>query len=172
MNSQKKVQMAVLVGRYSTPLAIILVGLGLFLSQPVGLVRVICVCLLVFGLVFNLFLMRVIQGLSQGAQGLIEFRLWVNLAVNSVMVYFLGIYWSSIWLLLALTPFAIGIYDTRERTLKVSIGVALLLLAIHALRPTSSQAPLEWGIQLAQGAFVILTSLMINELSQLAHSRA
>ncbi|MBI5243437.1 MAG: hypothetical protein HY922_07080 [Elusimicrobia bacterium] len=153
---------AALVGRYGTPLAVLLAGLGLVASQPVGFVRAAAVGLLVFGIVFNLAAARWIQR-AQSPSGFIHARVLINLAANALMVYLLGGYWKPIWLLLALTPTATAVYDSRTRTLVSALGASALLLGIQAARRFSS--PLDWSEQLANCIFIVLVSLLINELS-------
>ncbi len=154
-------RLAGLVSGYATPLAVILVALGIVLSAPLSPVREQSVAILGFGIVFNTFVAKAIA--RGGGPGLVRLRLVVNLAVNLLIVFLLGPYWSPIWLLLALTPLAVGIYGTRRATLTAAFGVSAALLAIHATRGLDS--PIEWGQQLAHAAFMILVSLMVNELS-------
>ncbi len=164
-----EVRLAVLVSTYATPLAVLLVAMGVLLSQPRSPVWEISIGLLLFGIVFNSWsISRLKAGRAGG--GLIQARLYMNLAVNTVIVYFLGGYWTPVWLLLALTPFATAIYGTKRRTLAMSLGVSCLLLGIFAVRGFKS--PLDWGIQVSQAVFIILSSLLINELSALAKSAA
>lgn len=158
-------RMAILVGRYTIPLAVLLVSLGVILAQPQGWVREWVIGLLIFGVVFNMGFQRII-GRPGPAGWAITLRLGVNIFVNTVTVYLLGSYWPQIWLLLALTPIATAVYGTRARTLAASAGIGVILLGIQALRPANS--PISWGQQAAQCAFIVLMSLLINELSALA----
>lgn len=161
--TEHKIKMVNLVNRYATPLAIILVALGLFLSQPTMPVRNIIVCLLLFSIVFNLVTVKIIK--RGDGTGFIKLRMFINFAVNVALVYYLGGYWLPIWLLLALTPLATAIYDTRSKTLFVSIGISAILLIIQSTRRPNDL--IDWGQQLAYASFIILVSLMINELSTL-----
>lgn len=151
-----------LVGRYATPLAVLLLGLGIAASQPAGSVRAIAVGLLAFGITFNLAAVRWIRR-AQDPSGFIHSRVAVNLAANALIVYFLGGHWKPIWLLLALAPVATAVYDSRARTLVSALGASALLLGIQATRPFSS--PLDWSEQMANSLFIVLLSLLINKLS-------
>jgi hypothetical protein len=170
MKNQQKtsydMEFAILINRYATPLAILLTALGVALSQPKGTVRIISITLLVFGIVFNTASLSVIKLAHEAKPWFMELRLCINLGINLTLVYFLGGYWPPIWLLLALTPIATAVYSTRAQTLRVAAGVSVLLLAIHSARRLNS--PMEWGQQAACVAFILLLSLMINELAQLA----
>lgn len=173
MNSSEmphEMKLVALVNRYATPLAVILVAMGIVLSQPLPAVRNMSVALLAFGIVFNLGFVYALERLGEYKSGLVKMRLAINLAVNVILVYLLGGYWQPIWLLLALTPMATAIYESKTKTLFVSAGVSAILLAIFATR--GMNAPLDWGQQLAHAAFIILVSLMMNGLSQLARSQA
>ncbi|MEK7858602.1 MAG: hypothetical protein AAB320_05610 [Elusimicrobiota bacterium] len=163
--AQREVHRALLVNRYATPLAIFLVGLGIFVSQPSSPLKEVCIGLMFFGVVFNLGTGAYLKH-KGGHHLLIEVRRYVNLAVNVLLVYLLGGYFTPIWMILALTPLATAIYENRARTLGFALGVSAVLLVIHGLRGASS--PLEWGNQLAVCTFIILVSLLVNEVSALA----
>ena len=159
-------KLAVLVNKYSTPFAILLISLGIIVSQPQGIIKIVSVGLLFLGIIVNMTTLSFLKRNTGVGPWFLEFRLGTNLGINIVIVYLLGAYWPPIWLLLALTPLATAIYSTRARTLRVAVGVSLLLLAIHATRHI--QSPMEWGQQIAYAAFILLLSPMINELARLA----
>jgi len=156
------VEKALLVSRYSTPLAVLLVASGIVLSQPQENIRNSSIFILLFGLVFNLFVVRWLQKLGTVGSWVVHSRVFINVGINTALVYLLGDYWPPMWLLLALTPIATAVYDSRARTLITSAGVSAILLAIQASRTFSS--PLEWGVQFAQIAFIFFMSLFVNDL--------
>ncbi|HOW26914.1 MAG TPA: hypothetical protein PK876_00220 [Elusimicrobiota bacterium] len=160
------IKMALLVGKYATPFAILLVFFGLFHASPGPLVRDVSFALLVFAILFNFIAMAALQQLRDVGVGFVRMRLWVNLGVNIVLVYLLGRYWVPMWLLLVLTPIATAIYDTRRKTLVTAVSVAVLLMVLHALQHLQGGA--EWGPQITYGVFIILLSMMVNELTQLS----
>ncbi|MFH1725224.1 MAG: hypothetical protein ABII00_11475 [Elusimicrobiota bacterium] len=163
---KKTVDLAVLVSRYATPFAVVLVTGGLILSRPLSPVLELSIGLIIFGFVFNMYGIRLIQAATGSPKYLIHVRVTVNLTTNVLLIYYLGLHWHPMWLLLALTPIATAIYDKRGRVIYVSATVCMLLIAIHAAH--GSISPLEWGEQLAQVAFIFLMTLMINDLSQMA----
>lgn len=65
-------------------------------------------------------------------------------------------------------PIAAAIYSSKARTLPAAGAIAVILLVLHALRGPHSA--MEWGTPAAQAAFIVLLSLLINELS--VHARA
>lgn len=156
--------MAQVVSRYATPLAILIIGAGILLAQPSGRGRSATIALFVFGIVFNFVMIRLIK--SEGAgRGFVMGRLFVNVFVNTIIVYILGPYWPPVWLLLALSPLAAGIYSSRADTLKTAGTVSATLLLIHYFRGYSSAA--AWAQQAVQCAFIALVSLLVNEVSRL-----
>ncbi len=161
--------MAVVVGRYATPLAVLLIGVGILLAQPAGRGRKATVALFVFGILFNAAMIRLIKREGAG-HGLIMARLFTNVFVNTIIVYILGPYWPPIWLLLALSPLAAGIYSSRADTLKTAGIVSATLLLIHYFKGGSSAA--AWGQQGVQCAFIALISLLVNEVSRLGRPQA
>ena len=166
----RQVAAAVLVNRYATPLALFMVALGILLSQPVGSVWEISIGLLAFSIVFNIGSVRYLQGHEESAEGIIRLRLVANLLVNILLVYYLGGYWTPMWLIMTLTPLATAIYSSQKKTLVVSVAVSAILLAIHSLRRLHS--PLEWGEQAVHAAYIILVSLLVNGLTALARESA
>lgn len=162
------VRKVMLVSKYATPLAVILVSVGIFVSQPIDAVRNRSIGLLVLGILFNMIYIQAIKGKSSVSSGMTLLRRMVNLGINTAQVYVLGTFFSPIWFLLALTPIATAIYDTRRKTILISGIVCGLLLAIQATRPHNT--PIDWGQQVAFSAFIILLSLMINELSNQSKS--
>ncbi|HAH05150.1 MAG TPA: hypothetical protein DCM05_01285 [Elusimicrobia bacterium] len=159
-------QRATLVSRYATPLAVLLVTLGVVISQPVSPIKELSIGLLLFGLVFNYVSVPLIAKMK-APSFCVHARLFINLGVNALIVYFLGGYWKPAWLLLALTPLATAVYDSKAKTLATSLGVGVLLLLIQATRKLGS--PLEWAEQAANILFIVLVSLLVNELAH--HSR-
>jgi len=151
------------INRYATPLGILLVGLGIFVTQPVGTVRIASLAILAFGILFNLGANAYLAKAAAPSSTLIWTRLGVNLTANTTLLYLLGAQWPSIWLLLGLTPIATAVYSARLRTVGVAVVVCVLLVGVHSFHGLSSS--LEWGIQLSHAAFILLISLMINELS-------
>lgn len=155
--------MAGLTTRYGTPLAVILVALGLLFSNPAPGVARLSIGLLALSLAFNLALAKWVRTYLGDASGWIRFRLFLNIALNLAQVYLLSPVWPPIWLMLTLTPLATAIYEDRASTLASSCSISLLLLAINLMRGINST--MEWGMQLAYAAFIILMSLMVNVLS-------
>jgi len=155
------------VGKFATPLAVVLVTMGIFLSHPLSPVKEISMALLVFGIVFNVGAGRWFKGREHAPMWLVRGRVYLNFGVNAVLVYLLGAYWSPIWLLFVLSPVATAIYDTRRRTLAVASAAAAALLVIHAMKGLNT--PLDWGGQIARAGFIIVLSLMANELAQRKH---
>lgn len=161
------------VNRYATPLAVLLVTLGVILTQPASPVREISIGLLLFGIVFNVgsaayIQKRAVEG--HPTPGLVKARLWANLGANSLLVYYLGEFWSPMWLLLTLTPIATAIYGTRKQTIKSAATVAIILLVIQGLRADNS--PVDWGQQIIHIAYTVLLSLLANELVSVGREKS
>lgn len=158
-------QMVLLVGRYATPLAILLVSAGILFTQPASPVKEISIALLAAGVALNLGTNRFLPRKEGDSPSFIKVRMVSNLAINSALVYVLGGFWGPVWLLLALTPLAAAIYGSRAATLKSALLVSAILVAVRAMRPINS--PLDWGVEAVQVAFIVLVSLMVNELAAL-----
>lgn len=156
------VSRVVLVNRYSTPFAILLVTMGIVLTNPVGWARDLSIALLLGGIVLNIAAVKWLKRAPESAGWLVPGRMTANVLINVALVYVLGAFWPPVWLLLALTPLASAIYADKRKTLTAALGVSAALIAIAALRGTVS--PLEWGQTVAQAAFIVLVSLMVNEL--------
>ena len=170
LEAPDKVRLVIIVNRYALPLAIILITFGVAFSQPQAHVRNLSLGLLILTTIFNLGTVEIIKRGVKVSPWLIKMRLFFNLGINAVLVYLLGGYWPPIWLLLSLTPIATAVYGTRMRTLLTAIGISLLLLGIHALRGLN--APVDWGQQAAYASFIILLSLMINDVANLVRTAA
>lgn len=163
----REVEMAVIVNRYATPLAILLVVLGIALSSPRSPLKEISIGLLIFSLAFNFLAIGLIR--ANRLPGLLEARLAINFIVNIVLVYILGAFWTPIWLLLPLTSIAVAVYGSRRAAFGASFCVSVVLLIIQAAH--GPIALVEWGQTIAHGAFTILISLLVNELAQLSSGR-
>ncbi len=162
--SNRDVRLVVLVNRYATPFAIGLVTMAIVLSSAMGTVRDVSIGLLLFSILFNIVAVGLIRRLAETKPWMKKARMWTNLAVNIALVYLLGPFWPPMWLLLALTPLATAIYGGPTQTLLASSGIAALIVAIHLLRGGGS--PHEWGQVLSYAAFIVLMSMLINELTQ------
>lgn len=155
---------AKLVGRYANPLAIFLVAIGVVLSQPISPVREISIGLLAFSILFNTLFLEWLKRRESVRSWVLESRLWLNLLVNGILVYYLGGYFPQIWLLFVLSPVAMAIYGSKGRTFLVAGVTSAALLAIHATRGLN--APVDWGREIAKVAFIIIVSMMVNSLTQ------
>ena len=158
-------RMVVLLNRYFTPFALVMVGMGLALSQPKGYVGPLCVGLLIFTGLFNFATAKMARMTGEATKRMSTVRMGVNLSVNVLLVYLLGGYWTSIWLLFVLTPVATAVYSTRERTAAVSAGVSGLLLGTHAIRGLN--APVDWGQAVVHALFIVFLSMFIHELVEM-----
>jgi hypothetical protein len=143
-----------------------LVGFGLALSQPRPWVTWTCLGLVALTTAMNLGTAMLIRSERAVPPGLGALRLYTNLAVNCVLVYLLGGYWTPIWLLFVLTPAATAVYGSRNRTLWTSTIVSALLLGSHAFRGLN--APIDWGVAWVQALFILFLSLFLNEIAGLA----
>ena len=163
----RDVRLVSLVNRYATPFAILLVVLGIILSSPAKTARDISIALLLFSIAFNVGAVKIIRRMGETMPWIKKLRMLVNLAVNVVMVYELGPFWPPMWLLLVLTPIATAIYEGPIQTLLASTGTSALLIGIYLLR--GGVSPHEWGQTISYAAFIILLSLLINELTQASY---
>lgn len=163
LTEEQQVKLIVLVNRYMTPFAILLVGVGLVLSQPVPWIAWSCASLVVFSVVFNLGTVRLVQSRGAVPSWMAPVRLWTNLTVNVVFVYLLGGYWTPIWLLFVLTPAATALYADRKRTLATALGVSALMILAFAARRLN--APVDWGKTFVEAAFIVFLALFLNEVA-------
>jgi hypothetical protein len=106
-----------------------------------------------------------VAGLSDQARGaLAKFRATLNLWINVVLVYLLGRTWPLVWLLFVLSSSATAIYGTRERTLINAFFLSAVLGVVNYLHGFNT--PLDWAVVGGKAAFLVLTSLLINDLAQ------
>ncbi|HRY29260.1 MAG TPA: hypothetical protein P5079_04390 [Elusimicrobiota bacterium] len=161
--SPRDVRRVQVVNRYATPFAILLVALAIFLPSPIRSVRIIGLSLLAFSILFNLVTVGLIRRRPEILPRLKKLRLYTNLAVNVVLVYELSPYWPPIWLLLVLTPIATAIYASARQSLMTSLLIAFLIMGIHLVH--GGGGLMEWGQTLSRAAFVVLLSLLLNELA-------
>ncbi|MEW6368272.1 MAG: hypothetical protein AB1714_26885 [Acidobacteriota bacterium] len=160
-----KADRATLVGRFMTPLALLLGGAGLVWAElPVGVLSV-CVGLLLFGAVFNLGFPRLLGEDSLDAVGRhVNIRLYLNLLVNTLLVYFLMPAFEPVWLILALTPIATAVYGSLKQTAANAAIVSVIVMGLAVLDPENVLK--DWCEAAARVAFVLLISFMIHGLAQ------
>jgi len=158
-----------LINRSFTGFALALVGIGIAMSQPTKNVAYLCVALLLFTGLFNEATARMSVSKPRRGRFFSNLRLGVNLAANSVLVYFLAGHWTPIWLLFALTPVATAVYSTRARTCFVTFCVGALLVAVHMARGME-KPPVEWAQVFTQAGFIIFLGLFINHLTEFIHA--
>lgn len=153
---------ALLVNRYAMPFAVLTVCLAIVLGGGEGWTGKLSVGLLLFGAAFNLAAGRYLAAAGPAAKPFIRMRMAVNFLCNALIVWMLGGYWSPAWLLLALTPLASAIYSSRGETFAVAAAASVFLLIRYGVLGPGT--PLEWGEQFIYGLFIVLSSLMVNEL--------
>jgi hypothetical protein len=154
------------VGYFATPFALFLGLLAVLFTDADGWPKTIALGLLGFAGFFNVMFPRFLKDQAADKKGWnVKFRLYMNLVVNTVVIYLLGDEFPPLWLLLALTPFATAIYGERRRTLVNAVTAAVLLVAIQAIRPVGDW--LGWAEVAAQAVFILLMSLMVNGVASL-----
>lgn len=164
VDSQQRV---VLVGRFLTPLALVLGGLAVAFAAADAARKVIVLGLLAFAAFFNLKFAGVLSSRSGGRGGAVHFRLYLNFSINTAVVVLLGAAFPPLWLLLALTPFATAVYGHPREAWITATVAAVLLIVIQAFRPDPRVA--DFAVQAARGAFILFTALLINAVSR--HAR-
>jgi membrane-associated HD superfamily phosphohydrolase len=153
-----------LIGRYATPLALILILTGLIFSPLSHLPRRIVAVLFISSAFLNFSFVPLVSRLPEGTRSLLaKSRASINLWINIVLVYLLGTAWPPIWLLLSISSVATAIYGKRERALLTAVFLTVVLGIVNALH--SLNTPYNWALVAAKGSFIILTSLMINVLA-------
>lgn len=160
-----------LIGGYATPLAIGLVGTALIYAPlPVEKLRFGTVLMLI-SLVFNVAAVPLASRMDDHSRGMFsKVRASMNLWINVVLVFLLGRVWPAIWLLFMLPAVAAAVYGSRQRTLVTTLFLSLILAIVNVVHGMNT--PLEWGLVVSRCAFMVLTSLLINDLLRLNSTRA
>lgn len=159
-------RLVTLVGYFATPFALILGLMGGLTAPVTDGVRNAVLGLLGFSAFFNLAFPKFLSQQALEAKGWnVKFRLYLNLVINTGLVYLLGEVFPAIWLILTLTPFATAIYGSREKTLANAVTASAILVTIQFLR--AENGTLSWADLLARVAFIVLISLMINGVGSL-----
>ncbi|HVE14481.1 MAG TPA: hypothetical protein VNI01_13865, partial [Elusimicrobiota bacterium] len=156
------------VGRYSIPFATVMMISGLRFAPSAG-VRAVCALLLLFAVVFNLAAVQALQN-DQRLGWLRTARVRVNFANNLIIVYLLWHKCPSAWLLLALTPLAVAVYDSRAKTFTAALAASTALFVLAGI--LGNGALREWDAEVIHAAFIFSISLMINDLSRMLRERA
>lgn len=160
-------RLVTLVGYFATPFALFLGGLAVAFTETDSWQKTVSLGLLGFAAFFNSVFPRFLKQQDVVNKGKnVKFRLYMNLVVNSVVVYLLGDQFPPLWLLLALTPLATAIYGNQKRTLVNALTASGVLLVIQALRENARSA--DWAVVSVEVAFIILISLLVNGVSNLA----
>lgn len=160
-------RLVTLVGYFATPFALFLGGLAVAFTESDSWQKSLSLGLLGFAAFFNTVFPRFLKQQEVTKKGWnVKFRLYMNLVVNSVVVFLLGDQFPPLWLLLALTPLATAIYGNQQRTLINAVTASVVLLVIQALRSNSHSA--DWAVVAVEAAFIILISLLVNGVSNLA----
>lgn len=163
-DSQKLVT---LVGYFATPFALFLGCMAVAFTNNEGWEKTLSLGLLGFAAFFNSVFPRFLrqQSVTDKSKN-VKFRLYMNLMVNSVVVYLLGDEFRPLWMLLALTPIATAIYGNRARTLTNALTASVLLIVIQAVRGGASAT--DWAQLAVEIAFIVLISLLVNGVSSMA----
>lgn len=160
-------RLVTLVGYFATPFALFLGGLAVAFADTEGWQKTLSLGLLGFAAFFNSVFPRFLKQQEDAKKGWnVKFRLYMNLVVNTVVVFLLGDQFPPLWLLLALTPLATAIYGNQKRTLVNAVTASVVLLGIQAFRPNAH--PADWAVVAVEVAFIVLISLLVNGVSRLA----
>ncbi len=160
-------RLVTLVGYFATPFALFLGGLAVAFTDNESWQKSLALGLLGFAAFFNSVFPHFLkqQDVVKKAWN-VKFRLYMNLVVNSVVIYLLGDQFPPLWLLLALTPLATAIYGDQKRTLINALTASGVLLVIQAVRSNTQAA--DWAVVSVEIAFIVLISLLVNGVSNMA----
>ncbi len=158
MYKNSQVERVNVINMYLTPLAIILVGMAIVYSEPIGWPLYGSLLLLGISLINN-FIIAVFAKKSYFMRIL---RMILNVIINVLLVYYLVGYWGPIWYLFLLTPIATAVYSSRLKTFITSIIMCGLLAGIYAVRGVSS--PMAWGQVFSKMLLLLFLSLFVNAL--------
>jgi hypothetical protein len=158
---------ASLVTWYMSPIALLLVVLGIVFGELEGRDQLMCIGLFIYSAFVNLVFPRFLaeQKAEKRSQD-INSRLVQNLAINTALVYFLWPRFQPMWLILSLTPFATAVYGTLKRTLIVAGLTGGLLFLLHGLR--GEPGAIGWFQVVTETAFIALLSPLIHGISRMS----
>jgi hypothetical protein len=160
-----------LITRFMSPFALGLILFGVFVGDIQGRAQLACFALFGFSAFFNLVFPRFLSDQKVEARSWnVNFRLFLNLVINTALVFIVWPSFRPMWLILALTPFATAVYGSWRRTLTLSLVTAAILLVIHALRNEPGLG--GWIESFSEAAFVVLISLLIHGVSRLSSEAA
>lgn len=160
-------RLVTLVSLFATPFALLLGGLAVAFARAESWQKTVSLGLLGFAAFFNSVFPHFLKQQEDAKKGWnVKFRLYMNLTVNTVVVFLLGDQFPPLWLLLVLTPLATAIYGNQKRTLINALTASGVLLGIQAFRPNAR--PADWAAVSVEVAFIVLISLLVNGVSNMA----
>ncbi|OGS22053.1 MAG: hypothetical protein A2252_02510 [Elusimicrobia bacterium RIFOXYA2_FULL_39_19] len=151
-----------IVNLYFTPFATALILIALLISNPGVTYTVGFLCLMLFSIVFNNLTSYFAKREQKWSNLIGVVRLFFNLFMNIIIVYFLGKFWGPLWLLFVLTPIATAIYSSTRNTIVMALLCSLTLMLIYLVRGLSGIV--GWGQAISHVLFIIVISLFVHNL--------
>ena len=155
-----------LTQRYFSIFSVFLVFSAVFFSRPERTVALLSLLVLALSLVSQYLVARIQYRFVRWIRLFRVLQLWLSFFWSIPLIYLLGQWWGPMWLLFLWTPCTAALSFGRGKTLGISLGVALALLGVYALRGLSS--PAGWGQAAVHAAFIVFFSLFVQSLAELS----
>lgn len=155
-----------LLNRYFFPYAAFLILTAIYCVEPDRRTTALSVGVLLVSAAVNHWFVRYSYRIVRWTRFLRAAQVWLNYVWSVPLVYLLGGWWAPMWLLLAMAPATAAMFQSRRQTLLTAMLSALTLLALYWYRGV--EGPVAWGQALVHASFIIVFSMLIHSLNQLA----
>ena len=151
---------------YFTPFAAVLIIFAMYFSEPdTGTMILSGSVIAVITLLNYLFSRRAYRFLGW-TQKLRTVVVLLNLAAAAVLFHILCSYWAPMWLLFLTAPATAAMFMSRWWTFIIAGSASLLMLGTYWTKGLEGGA--GWGQAWIHAIFVIVFSLFVHALSQIA----
>ncbi|MBI5243824.1 MAG: hypothetical protein HY922_09125 [Elusimicrobia bacterium] len=164
-----------LLNIYFTPFASVLVLAAIYFmdfSEPQDkLNRNLALGVLALSLVVNHLLTKYTYRLIGWAGRLKSIQVWLTFFWAIPLFYLLGTYWGPMWLLFTMAPVTAALYQSRWKTLAISLLSGGAMLGLYALRSYIIGMALgeqHWAMAGVHAVFIVVMAMFVHALAETA----
>lgn len=155
-----------LLNRYFFPFAAFLILSAVYLTRPEPHIVYWSVGILVFSVLVNHWFVKNSYRMVRWTRFLRLIQVGLNLLWSVPLVYLLGGFWAPVWLLMLTAPATAALYLSRSQAFATALVSSLTLLGLYYLR--GLEGAIAWGQALTHGLFILIFTLFIHALGQVA----
>ena len=155
-----------MLNRYFTPFALMLILSAIYFSEPEPRAIKLSLAILAASTLVNWWFSANTYRFIRWTREMRMVQVWLNYLWAVPLFYLLQPFWGPMWLLFVMAPVTAALYESWWQTLVTASVSAFTMLVLYWLGGMEGGA--FWGMAGIHASFIIIFSLFVNSLAQVA----